>query len=286
MTVLRALEAENGCLVVPVHWSHDPAKDAEWAATERLKLTRAGWTEADWNREMELDFGALSGAVAYPAFNEGIHVVDDLVFHPDRPLCWAWDFNVSPMTSTVSQINGGVLDIHYEIVKDNPGTVEAVCNEFRNLFPNHKAEVRVYGDASGNNRGQTARSSYDLIRIAMGGYPARLVFNVPSKNPHPRERVDAVNFKLKPADGVPGVRVHARNRELIRDFKEVRMKPDGKDIEKTYKLDDPYAKRTHLSDGLGYLVWREFPVGKAGLDKPKPRPKMVFDTKKLLGGMR
>ena len=52
-------------------------------------------------------------------------------------------------------------------------------------------------------------------------------------------------------------------RELIKDLEEVTFKPDTCVIDK-----DRDAKRTHLSDALGYLAWQEerhsLPVGEQG----------------------
>jgi hypothetical protein len=119
----------------------------------------------------------------------------------------------------------------------------------------------------------------------MAGYPTPVVLKVPADNPHVGDRVNTVNFKLKGADGAPGVRIHPRCVELIRDFQEVRMRPDGKQIEKVMKLDDPYHLRTHISDAVGYLIWREWPVtGPTAPTKAKPRPPLQYT--KVLGAIR
>jgi hypothetical protein len=278
--ILKEIVGRGGISIVPVHYSHDNDKDAEWAAHERLRYAK----DADWRREYELDFSALSGAPAYPAFRRETHVTSEVVFHDTRPLCLALDFNVSPMAAAICQINGGWLDIWDEIFID-PGTVENVATELRNRHPSHKAEVWVYGDASGSNRGQTARSSYDLLRIGMAGYPASLVLKVPAANPHVGDRVNAFNYRLKASDGAPGVRIHPRCVELIKDLMEVRLRPDGKQIEKVMKLDDPYHLRTHISDAVGYLIAREWPVvgEMAKVFKAKARPPLVYKT--VLGAM-
>jgi len=76
--------------------------------------------------------------------------------------------------------------------------------------------------------------------------------------------VALMNAKLESAAGERMLRVDAKCRELIKDLEQVGYKEDSMIIDK-----DRDAKRTHLSDALGYLVWQECrgveKVGERGL---------------------
>jgi hypothetical protein len=57
-------------LIVPIHYSHDPDKDSEWRESEQQKYIKRDpnrWEEL-WNREQEMDFSSVGGALAYSTF--------------------------------------------------------------------------------------------------------------------------------------------------------------------------------------------------------------------------
>ena len=71
-----------------------------------------------------------------------------------------------------------------------------------------------------------------------------------------KDRVNSVNAMLKNASGRRRLHVHPDCKELITDFYEVSWKQGDR-----YELDKVTdKKRTHLSDALGYLVWRVEPI--------------------------
>jgi hypothetical protein len=259
---------------VPVHYSHDPSKDFEWAA--RLKATFP--TEQLWEREMELNFAAVSGTAAYPKFNPAINVAPkEIAAIAALPLCVTMDFNVAPMILLVGQMLQGNARVLAEVVR-NPADIKGVIEDFRNLYPQHAAGLQIYGDATGQGRNpQTAGSHWDLVRLALSNYPARVGWFVPSVNPKVMDRVNAVNYKLEARGGFPGTLIAPTCHELIADLAEVILDDDGRDIKKTSKPGDPYSKRTHASDAFGYWVWREWPLA---LEEP-PLPAGVRPKKRV-----
>lgn len=52
---------KNGFVAVKMHYTSDPDKASE----EWYEKTRRGYTEAAWNREYEMDFGALGGELVF-----------------------------------------------------------------------------------------------------------------------------------------------------------------------------------------------------------------------------
>lgn len=257
MKPVRTMQSPRRFAIAPVHYSHDTTKDETWKQRERQKYQR----DEDWDREMEMDFRAVAGVRAYPRYFADLHLDDRLVLIPFLPVCLALDFNVEPMVWEIAQVIKGSVYFVDEI-RMAPADIPSVVNEFRNRYPAHKAEIWVYGDATGHSRtSQTAQSDYDLVRLAFRGYPSPLVMKVPPSNPPVKDRLASVNYKLRSADGLVGIKINpVKCPELVKDMVEVVLRPDGRDVHQTWNRTDPYHERTHASSAAGYLIHREFPT--------------------------
>ena len=83
---------------------------------------------------------------------------------------------------------------------------------------------------------------------------------VSKANPLVRDRVNVTNSRLCNAEGARRLLMDARCKELIQDLEEVCYKPGTGQIDK-----ESDARRSHLSDALGYYLWWKFrPLAKAG----------------------
>lgn len=278
--VLSVIRAPGGWALVPVHYSHDPEKsDPSWIEKERGKYP----DETGFARELEIDFGLHAGTPAYPAFREEKHVVSELMYDDTLPLLVALDFNTNPMAMVIGHMEHGWLKVIDEIV-EGPTTIDSVIQEFRNRYPSHRGDLTFYGDATRGTNAQTAKGNWLVVQAAMRGYPVRPQFRVPFANPNIGDRLLAVNRKLLAADGMPGIKIASKCKQLIQDFREVMLTPDQKRILKVYKSEDPYSMRTHSSDALGYLVAREWPVIKevfgtrASLRRPLKKEHLMGET--------
>jgi len=201
----------------------------------------------------------LSGSRAYGAFNRALHVRKQPAMLPRRPLCWMWDFNVEPLVSLVGQRELTLFRVYREFVLDE-GNINDMVDWFREAYPTHTAEVWLYGDATGKARtGQTGQSDYQLILNAMRTYGPPVRLKVPETNPLIKDRVNAVNRQMKNEQGVINLEVDPSCRELIQDLEQVLLDPRGV-IKKTNNRHDPYFRRTHPSDALGYWIVYEEPV--------------------------
>jgi hypothetical protein len=280
MKVLNPIQSPRGFVILPVHYSHDPEKDSAWVTQEQLKYMKEyGDWEKEWQLEEEINFQTVPGALAYPAFSSVN--IGRTIYNKSLPLCLDCDFNVEPMVWEVSQQVGDIICFIDEI-KISPAQIKDMVTEFRNRYPAHPGELWIYGDATGNKRtSQTATSDYDLIRLYFRGYPSPRVFKISSVNPAVKDRINAVNLRLRAVDGQPGVLIdESKCPELIRDFKEVAIK-DAK-IVKTSKKEDPYFWRTHASDAAGYHIFREFPVVSQVYEHARKKRKPL-KYKRLLG---
>jgi phage terminase large subunit-like protein len=201
----------------------------------------------------------IAGARAYGSFDRAINMKDvgDLSMY--RPLCWAWDFNVEPMVSLVGQMEGGIFKVKSELVIDE-ASIPDMCQLFYERFPRHNAEIWVYGDASGNSRTrQTGKTDYFIILNEMRKYGVPLRLKVPIDNPAVPDRINAVNRLCRDEAGNVRLVIDTSCQELASDLEGVLRDHRG-GLLKTHNRKDPYFRRTHTSDALGYWIAFEEPV--------------------------
>lgn len=200
----------------------------------------------------------IGGARAYPGFIRSLHVRGQPEINPRRPLCWIWDFNVEPLVSLVGQKDGRIFRIFRELILDE-GSIPEMCEMFRQAYPFHRAEIYVYGDARGRDRSVKDRQSdYTTILNEMRGYGA-LRLRVPGANPPISARINAMNHSCKDEFGEINLGIEPTCVELVADMEQVLRDPKG-GIKKTYNRKDPYVRRTHTSDALGYWIAYDNPV--------------------------
>src|SRR3990167_4212062 len=139
----------------------------------------AKYDEKYMQQELLGQFVIFEGAVYY-TFNRQ-HNAGDLAFKLAQynfniPIWLACDFNVDPMAWVIMQwgINADtklkevyVID---EIYMKNSNTVDA-CAEFKSRFPNHRAGVRLYGDATGRARHTDSNiTNWKIIENELSAY--------------------------------------------------------------------------------------------------------------------
>jgi hypothetical protein len=224
---------------------------------ERLK---ASYDEKFFQQEVLGQYLSLTAGQVYYAFertsNAGKFRLD-----PSRPLVWSWDFNLNPMCSVICQEQDGQVLVIDEIVIETSSTPE-VCEEFLTRYGTHLSRIEVFGDASGEHgHTVTGKSDFHLIRQFFHDYPGlRGTVDVGGANPAVRDRINVVNGRLRNAQGERRLLVDARCKELVKDLEQVCYKPGTSQIDK-----DKDPRRTHLSDALGYYLWRRFrPLARVG----------------------
>ncbi len=235
--VILAQPYENRFLLEKVPDFYDRLKDS--------------YDETFFRQEVLGDYLNAGGSLVYGAFARGVNVMPTLTMDTSLPLCWAVDFNVDPMSSVVAQISGGTVRVLDEIVLHRARTDHA-CGEFFRRWGSPRAGVVVFGDASGASQKTTGRSDYDMIREFFSDKAVKVSYQVPKSNPPVKDRVNAVNARLRNARGESTLLVDAKCKELIADFEQVTYKEDSTEIDKNKD-----KRRTHLSDALGYLICEE-----------------------------
>ncbi|HEY3741184.1 MAG TPA: terminase family protein [Bryobacteraceae bacterium] len=223
---------------------------------ERLKRS---YDARFYQQEVLGEYLNLHSGQVYAAFDRTRNVASVKV-DPMLPLRWALDFNVDPMSSVVAQIAGSKVLVADEISLRRATTIDA-CEEFWRRYGTHAGGLIVYGDATGQRMQTSGATDYQMVGEFMRRHRVQgFRMEIGSSNPAVSERVNLVNARLRNAEGEVALVMDPRCKELIKDFEQVSYKPDSGVVDKEK---DP--RRTHLSDALGYLVWREMrprpPVG-------------------------
>lgn len=202
------------------------------------------------------------------SFERSLHVADEIALQPSLPLDLSCDFNVDPMGWVVGQHKGREAWALDEICLEGHATTQAACQEFIRRYPWPKLDVDVYGDASGKAKDtRSKQSDYDIIRSMLGAHYRQVRMHVPAANPAVVARVNAVNAKLKSADGSVSYRVAKQCQNLALDLARGSYKPGTRDLDKSDR------RRTHFSDADGYRLVTLYPVEQRPvLVRPRPDP--------------
>lgn len=227
-----------------------------------IEFLEAKFPEGSAQRLIRLEgalIGGIGGARCYSSFTPQLNVHPQGDINLRRPLAWMWDFNVEPMVSLIGVREKGLFRVYRELLLEE-GNIAEMCDYFKRVHPQHRAEIWLYGDATGNSRtAQTKKSSYQIILNEMKDYPAPIRMKVPEKNPAVTDRINSVNVACKGVEGIINLEIDPACTELVDDLEQVVS--DGKQgIKKTTNKKDPYYRRTHFSDALGYWVYAEAPI--------------------------
>jgi hypothetical protein len=267
---LRDMEDPDGEWAA-FHWTAEKVLPLYGRAKE-VESARKYLDQLVYEQEYKASFVNFTG-MAYYNFNRNIHVGRFMQYYnPDKPIIIAFDFNVSPGVAVIGQEMGAdVFDIppgqtltiwlREVYIKRNSNTL-MVCRKILEDWGNHPGLVLCYGDATGGAKG-TAKvrgSDWDLIREKLfPHFGPQLFFNVPKQNPRERQRVNAVNSRLQSYAGEVRMLIDGKGCPmLVKDLEGTRVvEGSAGEID---KKTDPLL--THLTDGIGYYVQKEFPVKK------------------------
>jgi hypothetical protein len=256
-------------------WERGQNHEPDWAswqfttlqggnvAEAEIEAARRDLDELTFSAEYLADFVSFEGR-AYPAFTRATHC-SPLTYNPRAPLCFSFDWNVEPGVAVVSQEmvlpNGetgtGVVG---EVWIPRSSSTPAVCRKLIQDWGHHRGPVYLFGDATGGARGsaRVMGSDIDLMRNELRpAFGDRMQLRIPASNPPERVRINAVNSRLKSAAGVIKLMVDpVKAPHLVRDFEGTALLKGGSG--ELDKKSDPML--THISDALGYMVAREYPI--------------------------
>jgi hypothetical protein len=167
------------------------------------------------------------------------------------------DFNIDPMSAVVAVRLGDNLYVIDEIRMFSSNTAEIV-DEIKSRYG--RSKVFVYPDPAGAARKSSAGGTTDHTILANGGF----IVKAPRSHTPVRDRINAVNSRLKDTTGIRHLFIHPRCKYTIeglerQTYKEGTSQPDK---------DNGYD---HMMDALGYMVDYLFPVRKDTSTIPQPR---------------
>lgn len=221
---------------------------------EQIAYAMKALDARDYAEQYCAHWGDATGCVHH-AFGE--HNIDDTVaYDPAQPIIVGSDFNVDPMSwclmhASPGPLGLGELRVFDELFIRNCNTPLAL-DRLNEMYGRHEHGWLFIGDASAKARKTSANAS-DYIQI-MGDtrFRGRRV-SYPDSNPPRADRFASVNSMSMSASGHVRLRVHPRCVHLIQDLED-RSYRDG-----TNEPED-YGDVGHMSDALGYVVYRLFPL--------------------------
>ena len=192
-----------------------------------------------FRQEFEGTFENYAGAVYY-----NFHAVDNVLEKKidwNKPLHIGLDFNVDPMSACVAQIERDKIHFIDEIVIYSSNTDEMV-QEIRDRYGT-KTRIFVYPDPACRQRKTSAGGRTDLTILQNAG------FSVKCKLKHSpiRDRVNAVNSRLKSADGKRYIFISPSCKIMIKGLQRQIYKENT-------NIPDKEEGYDHMNDAIGYLT--------------------------------
>ncbi len=192
-----------------------------------------------FRQEFEGTFENYAGAVYY-----NFHPVESIVNKKidwTKPLHIGMDFNVDPMSACVAQIEKDKVYLLDEIVIYSSNTDE-MCQEIKDRYGT-KIKIFIYPDPASRQRKTSAGGKTDLSILQNAGFHVK----VKHKHPAVRDRINAVNSKLKDSNGNRYIFISNSCKYLIKGLQR-----------QTYKEDTNIPDREdgfdHMNDALGYMI--------------------------------
>lgn len=210
------------------------------------------------------EFGDYASGLVVKGFNQNnikeLHYIDDL------PLHLTWDFNVDPMSCVCAHVTNGKVFYFDEFILENSSTqrtIDAVIEK----YPNHKGDIIINGDASGDNRStQSEVSNYIIIKNALKShYPEnKIKFHLRPYNPPIKNRIAAFNAMICNSKGERRAFFDKKLKWCLYNIYNLKYKvgTDIVDVPTYTQLKSDYTLKylEHPFDAMSYLTEYYFPI--------------------------
>ncbi len=217
--------------------------DGGFVPKEEIERAKRSMDEVIFRQEFEGSFETTGNRAAYN-FEREIHCIKAKQL--SSKLWWGVDFNVDFMTAVLAcEYTDGTIHFFDELRLKNSNT-EELSIEMKKIAPN----IECYPDPAGKARSTTSRRSDHQILRDHG-------FLIRAKKSHPShiDRLNALNRKLKDADGKVGMTVDPSCIYLIKDLEQCQKDKKG-------GLAKDNAELTHALDACSYAISHKFPIRK------------------------
>lgn len=249
---------------------HSPSSEAWWWTPEEIESAKREMSEPVFAQEIMAEFRSLASGKVYYSFGDH-NLTEDCPFmagrqwSPYHPIYVGTDFNVNPISWVMGQFAYDKFWFFDSIHLNDSNSPEAsrlLVDKIMIMrdqgFQATETEVIICGDASGNARSTKGNDSdYDIIKQTLKAAGIRYRDVTPDANPAIKDRINAVNSKLKSASDNIGVYIHKTNcKPLMHDLERVLWK-NGAD----FQLDSGKDRQlTHASDAMGYVIHKLSPI--------------------------
>lgn len=226
-------------------WSSEDILDPS-----ELESARRNLSVEDYDEQYRASWVSIRGAVFY-SFDEVFNVVADATYRSTQPIIVGQDFNVDPMSWCLAHAASNGLVVFDELRINNTNT-QATLDELHERYGQHRAGFIFIGDASGRAR-KTSATSTDYAIIKNDDRFINKTMSYTKANPPVEDRNASVNALLCNANKDRRLFINPRCKWLVRDLSSLAYKPATRDIQLGPGLG-------HMSDALGYIVYRLFPL--------------------------
>ena len=218
--------------------------DGGQVSENEIEQAKNDLDDRTFKQEYMASFEKYSGQIYYN-FDRQENVIDEYVTTTNS-IHIGIDFNIDPVSAVISEVKQDNLYVYDEIVIYSSNTDELV-EEINNRYSGK--HIFVYPDPASKQRKTSAGGRTDLSILKNAGY------NVRVRNAHPliRDRINAVNTKLKNAKGLRTLFIANNCKNVIKSI-ERQIYKEGT------SLPDKENNYDHMNDALGYLVEFLYPI--------------------------
>lgn len=156
------------------------------------------------------------------------------------------DFNLDPMSAVVATRENNSLYVTDEIVIYGSNTDEMV-DELKVRYPDKK--LVIYPDPASRQRKTSAGGRTDLSILQNAGFAVK----VRERHTSVRDRINAVNARLKTTDDARHLFINPKCKQVIKSLERQTYKEGTSQPDKDSGFD-------HMNDALGYLVDYLYPI--------------------------
>lgn len=217
-----------------------------------LNTVRSHMTDKDFNEQFNAQFETSGGGIFYAFDKENKR---ECKYNPNKRIIVGQDFNVNPMCWVLCHRYDYGLEVFGEVFLRNANTYEAL-NHLYARYSEHRGGFLFIGDASAKAR-KTSSTQSDFTIIFNDARFKLLKREIiyPQSNPHVEDRFAATNTLFRNANGERRCFVdiiHCPN--LVKDIINRSYK------ESTREVDNSNKEIGHMTDALGYVIFRLYPL--------------------------
>lgn len=222
---------------------------------DELEAARRDMSERQFRQEFLATFETYENRCAW-AFDRESNVksvaqVNDNLLHVGM------DFNVNPGVATIGIQDSDRFWVIDEVYLENTNT-EEMAYEIKSRYPNSK--IVVYPDPSGRRRQTSSGGLSDHIILQNAGF----VVKSPAKHDPVKDRINALNARLRSAEGVSHLFIDSRCKYTIESLDKHTYKPGSQVPDKDTGYD-------HMFDALSYCIAFMYPVRRTTAPKTVQR---------------